>query len=600
VDRLDSEPEPRSGARARTCTFALTRGSVRFKRKVFSCNGLDVTITQNRSTDPRPIHARMQTHATDDRRAGIPPANARHERQKGGHSSCEKTSTLNVMLSAFAGLLLLALFIRVQEGFLIGSRPKLVSAVLTRLSSVLRRQRPDAAAGAALPQSVSNLRGQPGSAAAANLNLTAAANSTAAAGVAAARTPPPESVPAGRSVSPPSQVRRGASQPQQARSGAASSESGIKCSALLNLATTFIDDTRDPLKIAAQDNVLQAYHRLREAGGFQGFLFTKSEAWAKKARTKGVVVVSDVATNPHGTPKFKDMIIKVQELTLKHCGAPKDIVFDGYANGDIIFTSGLIDTLAMVRGGWQKAVQQGTKKGVMLVGRRTNVHFAGDTLSSDQRVAELASKSGTLFAADAEDYFIYSRGAEDWAHLPEFVVGRVGYDNWLVDHAYHDPQVDLIDATATVLAVHLTAKVRAARVRSCSACVRAARACALVSRHALVCVLLSLSRVAPSQPQQVLAAICMHVRMRATVSHARTDTLINQPSGLCVFARARARVWVWVGGWVVGWVVGWMCVCVRARARGRACVRAFKRLARKWVILFFCPGWQQGWAQEGG
>ena len=56
--------------------------------------------------------------------------------------------------------------------------------------------------------------------------------------------------------------------------------------------------------------------------------------------------------------------------------------------------------------------------------------------------------SGKLFANDAEDYFIYSRGGEDWSHIPDFVVGRRAYDNWLVDHAYHDPLVDLVDGTS--------------------------------------------------------------------------------------------------------------------------------------------------------
>ena len=81
---------------------------------------------------------------------------------------------------------------------------------------------------------------------------------------------------------------------------------GIKCGALLNLATTFIEDSSDPRKIAAQDSVLKSYQRLRKAGGVQAFLFTKSDSdWAQKARAHGVVVVSDVAVNTHGTPKVE-------------------------------------------------------------------------------------------------------------------------------------------------------------------------------------------------------------------------------------------------------------------------------------------------------
>jgi len=85
---------------------------------------------------------------------------------------------------------------------------------------------------------------------------------------------------------------------------------GIKCGALLYLATTFIEDTSDPRKIAAQKNVLKSYQRLRQAGGVQAFLFTKSEDWAQKARACGVVVVSDGDVNPHGTPKVETRTLK--------------------------------------------------------------------------------------------------------------------------------------------------------------------------------------------------------------------------------------------------------------------------------------------------
>ena len=62
----------------------------------------------------------------------------------------------------------------------------------------------------------------------------------------------------------------------------------------------------------------------------------------------------------------------------------------------------------------------------------------------------------------AEDYFIYSRSPQNLSLqldlVPDFVVGRLAYDNWLVDQAVHDSAVDVIDGTATVLAMHLSGK----------------------------------------------------------------------------------------------------------------------------------------------
>ncbi|CAD7971531.1 unnamed protein product [Amoebophrya sp. A25] len=56
----------------------------------------------------------------------------------------------------------------------------------------------------------------------------------------------------------------------------------------------------------------------------------------------------------------------------------------------------------------------------------------------------------------AQDYFIASRGLWDWrASIPEFIIGRVGFDNWLVDHAFHlAPAVSLVDVSRSVMALH--------------------------------------------------------------------------------------------------------------------------------------------------
>jgi len=134
-----------------------------------------------------------------------------------------------------------------------------------------------------------------------------------------------------------------------------------------------------------------------------------------------------------------------------------DIIFDAYTNGDILFTHSLVETLEEVRRLWAASIKAGERRGVMVVGKRTNVDFrASDPLDNDDEVVA-KSGLGTLFQNDAEDYFIYSRGSRNWDKMPHFVVGRRAYDNWLVDNSYHDDKMDLIDATNTILALHLTA-----------------------------------------------------------------------------------------------------------------------------------------------
>jgi len=62
----------------------------------------------------------------------------------------------------------------------------------------------------------------------------------------------------------------------------------------------------------------------------------------------------------------------------------------------------------------------------------------------------LLSRSRT-FSPDAIDYFIFTPGI--WPNVPPFVVGRYGYDNWLVWDAIRRG-IPTIDATATIYAYH--------------------------------------------------------------------------------------------------------------------------------------------------
>lgn len=56
---------------------------------------------------------------------------------------------------------------------------------------------------------------------------------------------------------------------------------------------------------------------------------------------------------------------------------------------------------------------------------------------------------------DAQDFFIITPGTFNWANVPDFVIGRPAYDNWLVDRAHHIG-ISTVDVTKTVRAVHQT------------------------------------------------------------------------------------------------------------------------------------------------
>ena len=47
-------------------------------------------------------------------------------------------------------------------------------------------------------------------------------------------------------------------------------------------------------------------------------------------------------------------------------------------------------------------------------------------------IKETSDRWGQPFVTDAQDYFIAGKDSYPWSEIPDFVVGRVGFDNWLV------------------------------------------------------------------------------------------------------------------------------------------------------------------------
>ena len=91
----------------------------------------------------------------------------------------------------------------------------------------------------------------------------------------------------------------------------------------------------------------------------------------------------------------------------------------------------------------------------LVVGRRTNVRWnSEDFIYHPVNVTLIARQRGRLYDKGA-DYFFIARNALPWHCIPDFVIARDGYDNFLVATAITN-SVSVIDSTATILAVHQT------------------------------------------------------------------------------------------------------------------------------------------------
>ena len=155
--------------------------------------------------------------------------------------------------------------------------------------------------------------------------------------------------------------------------------------------------------------------------------------------------------NPTGAPYLKDMY---KEIFQRY-----NSTFYGYANGDLLFDDSLVGTLQEVERNLERF-----KSNILVVGIRTNVEVESYSETEKRKFTKddlqsVSRNEGKLFIPLSEDYF-FSTGqgcSLNWTSLPDVVIGRVAYDNYLVATAIRQ-EVNTIDATKTILALHVSKK----------------------------------------------------------------------------------------------------------------------------------------------
>jgi len=145
--------------------------------------------------------------------------------------------------------------------------------------------------------------------------------------------------------------------------------------------------------------------------------------------------------------------LPIVKAMFQHALSFANTPFIGYANADILFDRSLISTLRHLHQKLDVANQM-----MLIVGRRRNVAINKIDLGSGDNLTHISSLDYVkFFHGRAQDYFIVSRRGLPWQEIPDFVVGRNGYDNWLVARA-QDWNITLVDASKTILALHQCGK----------------------------------------------------------------------------------------------------------------------------------------------
>jgi len=153
----------------------------------------------------------------------------------------------------------------------------------------------------------------------------------------------------------------------------------------------------------------------------------------------GIRHIVQVERNKYGTKYLASIYDRVQEVARHRVLC--------HVNCDILLMS---DFLLAVQTVTQKLEQ------FLMAGRRwdVNVRSPVDFGAADweSKLRKFAVETGRQRPAQWIDYFLFPKGLY-YKKIPEFVIGRPGWDNWLLWYP-QSQRVPVIDASAAVVAVH--------------------------------------------------------------------------------------------------------------------------------------------------
>ena len=205
---------------------------------------------------------------------------------------------------------------------------------------------------------------------------------------------------------------------------------------LLTIFTTWMYDKE---KISLNNRTLQNWKSLPSVNVIVFSNCSKVQQISKRAGWTVLPVIQEAAD----CPVLPSMFLEAQHKF--------DSTFYGYANGDLLFSDGLVKTLQKIRCEFRD------KKKLLIVGKRTNVFASLLTELNSQlgkEVEEYVVKYGERFQPDALDYFITDQFFP-WENFLPLVVGRRAYDNWVLAFARHK-NFTVIDASDSVTCLHQT------------------------------------------------------------------------------------------------------------------------------------------------
>ena len=143
-------------------------------------------------------------------------------------------------------------------------------------------------------------------------------------------------------------------------------------------------------------------------------------------------------------PMLKDIFIMAMET--------KQSFFYMFANADNLYDSSLIMTLSAVRRAWLSGY---IRQKLIIYGQRNNMVVYEEIL--DEMEFSRYFIQSSPFTDFAQDYFIVTKDSIEWDLYPEVLVGRIAYDNYLVDFSVRS-ELESIDASNSIHLLHQSEK----------------------------------------------------------------------------------------------------------------------------------------------
>lgn len=167
------------------------------------------------------------------------------------------------------------------------------------------------------------------------------------------------------------------------------------------------------------------------------FLIGNEKGVAETAHRFGVKYFPEVERNSQGTP----LVSSIFNTASQNSTSP----ILTYLNADILV---LPDILSCTRLAMQ------TYPRFLLVGQRWDVDVRENLEVKHDLTAwlhETIHSQGKMHPQGGSDYFIYPR--DNFDNMPEFAIGRAGWDNWMIYHARFTG-MKVIDGTSTINIIH--------------------------------------------------------------------------------------------------------------------------------------------------